>query len=110
MPPDTKAGVAWQDPPEEPGKPDWSAVAATLRRHPMRWRKVYEQGRTSWKEAVSQGHVAAVHPRLGFETRTSDNTRGDPLSGEPRRCTLFMRYNPDLVDDVAELVATRKKD
>lgn len=89
-------GVAWEEPPDLP-KVDWPEVAALLRQHPMEWLKVFQHGRTAAKEAVSQGHVPSVHPRLGFETRTTDNTRGSP-----RTCTLFMRYNPDLADPVAE--------
>jgi hypothetical protein len=90
-------GVAWEAPPDHRDKVRWPEVAAELRAHPMEWLKVFENGRTTAKEAVSQGHVPSVHPMLGFETKTTDNTRGTP-----RTCTLFMRYNPDLADPVAE--------
>ena len=91
-------GVRWEAPPES-DRPDWAAVARELRAHPGEWMLVFEHGRASWVTAVQIGHVSAVHKRLGFETRTADNTRDTP-----RTCTLYMRFNPDLVDDIAELV------
>lgn len=98
-----KAGVEWEAPPSA-GRPDWGQVAEELRAHPYQWLKVFKHGRTSWKEAMAQGHVAAVHPNLGFEYQSSDNRRGTP-----RTCTLFMRYNPEAADLVAELIEQAKE-
>lgn len=98
-----ESGVAWEPPPTRQ-KPDWAAVADELLAHPMEWLKVYENGRASWGTAVQLGHVTAVHPRLGFELTTTNNTRETP-----RTCTLYMRYNPDLVDDLAATVNETKE-
>ena len=71
----------------------------------MRWMKVFEHGRSSWATAISIGHVNALRPELGFEARTTDNTRG-----QPRTCTLYMRYNPDRVDPLFELLMHRERE
>jgi len=93
-----KAGVAWEEPPTVT-RPTWSAVADELRANPLEWMKVYANGKTSWAEAIRKGHVSALNPSLGFEFSTSNNTRDTP-----RRCTMYARYNPALVDPVAEAV------
>lgn len=86
-------GVAWQPPPVV-DKIDWPAMAAELRAHPGEWLKVFEHGRASVAEALRQGRMPSVHARLGFEMQTTDNTRDTP-----RTCTLFMRFNPELVEE-----------
>jgi hypothetical protein len=101
--PEPPVGEWVVDPPFEE-RPDWRQVADTLRASPMRWLKVYEHGRETWANAIGRGRVNALHPSLGFEFRTTDNVRGTP-----RTCTLFMRFNPDKVDPLAELLAGRKK-
>lgn len=99
----TPRAGAWEDPPSVE-RPDWAEVAATLREHPMRWLKVYEHGRASWSTTVAIGHVSALRADLGFEVQTTDNTRD-----APRTNTLFMRFNPDRVDSLAEMVDTTKR-
>lgn len=96
------AGVAWEPPPRA-DKPDWSAVAQTLRDNPMRWLKVFVHGRESWANTIMRGHVRVLHPDLGFEAKTSENARTSP-----RTCTLHMRWNPDKADPLAELLAGKK--
>lgn len=70
----------------------------------MEWLKVFEHDRASLATAVRIGHVAAVRPDLGFEMTTADNTR-EP----PRTCTLYLRFNPDRVDPLADLVDSTKE-
>lgn len=95
-------GVAWESPPSA-DRPDWSAVAVELRANPMEWMKVYVDGRASWWDAIRRGRVKALHPDLGFEGRSTANFRSIP-----RTCTLHMRYNPDMADPLAELLAGKK--
>lgn len=85
--------MSWQDP-AGPLRYRWDAIARELREHPMTWARVFEQDRTSLVVAVRQGAIVAVHPRRGYETQTRRNVR-EP--GEPRRCDLYMRFNPNLV-------------
>ena len=75
---------------------DWERIADSLREYPGEWLRIFTDGRTSTKNAVVQGAIRAVRPALGFEVRTTDNTRGSP-----RTCTMWMRWNPDKVDPVA---------
>jgi len=70
----------------------------------MEWMKVYEHGRASWATAVQLGHVNPVHRRLGFELTPTDHTRDTP-----RTCTLYMRYNPDLADELAEVLNSSRR-
>lgn len=90
------AGMAWESPPGE--KPDWAAVASTLRARPMEWLKVFVAGRESWANALGRGRIRALRPDLGFEFRTTHNTRD-----HPRTCTLYARWNPEKVDPLDDL-------
>jgi uncharacterized protein (DUF2252 family) len=72
---------------------NWSKIAQALRAHPMEWALIFERGHASRVNRVRDGRVAAVHPDLGFEVVTVNNTRG-----RPRTCDLYMRWNPDLAD------------
>lgn len=58
----------------------------------MKWGKVFEFDRTSIVNAIRQGSVRVLHPSLGFEVRTTNNQR------MPRRCSLYLRYNPEKED------------
>lgn len=98
-----KTGLEKEAPPPN-GRPDWNQVAAELRANPGEWFKVFQNGRTSWKESMAQGHVSVVHPNLGFEYESRDNRRGTP-----RTCTLYMRWNPDAADLVATLIDQAKE-
>lgn len=71
---------------------DWEAIAAQLRRRPMKWGRIFVEDKASIPNAVRQGSVAAVHPNLGFEVTTKNNVRTPT-----RTCSMFMRYNPDKV-------------
>lgn len=95
------AGEAWEQPPAV-DKPDWNAVAETLRSRPMDWLRVYSDRPSTWADAISRGRIRALRPDLGFEAATTNNTRN-----YPRTCTLFMRFNPDKVDPLTELVTGR---
>lgn len=95
-------GVAWENPPRG-GRPDWNQVAATLRKNPMVWLKVYTNDRSTWANALSRGRVNALHPDLGFEFSTADNIRSTP-----RTCTLYARWNPDKVDPLTQLFTGEK--
>lgn len=97
-------GVAWEAPPSV-DRPDWALLAEELRAHPMEWQKVYEHGRESWANAISRGRIRPLRAELGFEFRTTNNQR---IYGKPRTCTLYLRFNPDKVDPLAELLAGRK--
>jgi hypothetical protein len=92
-------GEAWELPPR-PVKPDWGQVAATLRKHPHDWLRVYSHGLETWANALMRGRIKALHPDLGFEFRTTDNVRSSP-----RTCSLYVRFNPDKVDALSELFA-----
>lgn len=84
-------GVVWEAPPSTPKhRFDWDAIAGALREQPYEWGKVFEKDRTSVVNAIRQGSVKPLHRELGFEVRTTNNTR-EPV----RMCTLYMRYNPD---------------
>lgn len=81
----------WQSPPEDPHlyRPDWQAVADTLRANPGRWMKVFEGERASLATAVAIGHITCLRRQDGFIMRTANNTRT-----YPRTCDLYMQYNP----------------
>jgi len=84
---------------------DWSAIADQLRSDPMQWHVVFHEGRVAISNAVRQGSVSAVHPDLGFETRTANNTRHPP-----RTCTLYLRYNPAKVrNELRETIRQTRK-
>jgi hypothetical protein len=78
----------------------------------MEWGQVFEQDMVSLRNAVAQGNVLAVHPALGFETKTFNNTRGRPANGdepgEPRLCDLWLRYNPSLRDDTVATILEQR--
>lgn len=81
----------WDDPPpKRKGRYDWDSLSQTLRDNPMKWRKVFEKDRTSIAVALRQGSIRVLAPDLGYEVRTGNNVRG-----EPRTCTLWLRYNPE---------------
>jgi hypothetical protein len=96
-------GMSWSSPPDD--KPDWAAVASALRTRPNEWLRVYVHGRESWANAMSRGRIRALRPDLGFEFRTTDNTRD-----YPRTCTLYARFNPDRVDPLTDLLDDREKE
>ena len=82
--------VPWAVPPDPVRRYDWVAIAEQLRGSPLEWARVFEQDRTSLVNAIRQGGIVALRPELGFEVRTTNNTRT-----APRTCSLYMRYNPD---------------
>jgi hypothetical protein len=88
---DAIRALPWEEPPAKTVY-DWYTIADQLRADPMRWAKVFEQGGQSVSNAIKQGSVAALHPDLGFEVRTANNTRTPP-----RTCDLYLRFNPDRV-------------
>jgi len=101
---DSITEVKWEQPPEG-ATYDWTAIANQLRENPLKWAKVFEKDRVSVSNAVRQGSVMAVHPDLGFEVRTANNTR-EP----PRTCTLYLRWNPDRVkDELRETIRTSRQ-
>lgn len=92
-------------PPKGKTRYDWEALADQRRAKPMEWVRVFEHDRASLANMIRQGRVPALHEDLGFETVTTNNTRG-----KPRMCTLYVRYNPDLVvDDIRETILTSRK-
>ena len=106
-PPDDPAisEIAWADPPRRKTRYDWPVIADKLRGEPMAWARVFEQDRTSVVNAIRQGAVAAVHPELGFEVRTTHNVR-EPV----RRCDLYMRFNPDKVIPLRSAIRSTRED
>lgn len=104
VPDDAVTGIPWEEPPARVNY-DWYAIADQLRTEPMRWAKVFDKGGQSISNAIKQGHVAAVHPDLGFESRTANNTRQPP-----RTCTLYLRFNPNKVrSELRETITDQRK-
>lgn len=96
--------IKWEAPPIR-AQYDWLSIATRLRSSPMTWALVFEQGYASVVNAIRQGSIGDVHPDLGFETKTTRNKRE-----APRRCDLYMRFNPDREKDLrAAIRATREK-
>ena len=83
--------VIWETPPERPHRYPWDEIAEELRTRPMEWAKIYEQDRATVATAIRAGSIAAVHPDLGFESQTRNNTRGTGT----RTCDLYLRWNPE---------------
>jgi|SRR5262245_4715879 len=88
--------VEFTDPPVR-YRYDWTAIAEKLRAHPMEWALIFTEGPTSTVNAVRQGKVKTIHPDLGFEVMTANNTRVSP-----RTCDFYLRWNPDEVNGVDE--------
>jgi hypothetical protein len=96
--------VTREDPPVRV-RYNWASIANQLRAEPMVWFNVFKDGRVAVSNAVKQGHVADVHPDLGFEVSTTNNKRTSP-----RTCDMYLRYNPEHQSDLrAVLTASRKK-
>lgn len=94
----SKAGEAWESPPSL-GRPDWSVVADELRSHPGEWLRVRSGSPVTWADAIKRGRVRALRPDLGFEVTTTKNTRG-----YPRTCDLYVRFVPDRVDPLSDIL------
>lgn len=87
--------VGWEiPPPEGRNKYDWHAIADVLRSKPGTWAKIFDDDRVSIVNALRQGSVRVLAPSEGYEVRTRNNVRYPE-----RRCTLYMRWNPDQVGD-----------
>src|SRR5262245_34073591 len=85
------SGVTWEEPPiVVRTRYDWQAIADQLKERPGEWAKIFERDRTSIVNAIRQGGVRCLAPRLGFEVRTRNNERY-PV----RMCSLYLRYNPE---------------
>jgi len=84
--------VTFVDPPSNRVRYDWYTIADELRANPMRWGMIFRNDRSSVAVALRQGAIIAMHPDLGFEFRTANNTRHPQ-----RRCDLYARFNPDKV-------------
>lgn len=100
---EASTGVGWKDPPPRSNY-HWDKIAAKLKRRPMTWYLVFKADFTHKVNAINEGKVPAVHPDLGFETRTANNKRETP-----RTCDLYMRFNPDKVNPLREAVQTTKQ-
>jgi hypothetical protein len=101
-----KPAVVFEEPPERPQQYDWQAISEQLRKRPMKWAKVFESDRASLVVAIRAGHIAAVHPDLGFEVTTTNNQR----ESRPRTCTLFLRYNPEKGDNLKGAIRRGRKE
>ena len=95
----------WQEPPPKRQSYDWSRIADDLRKRPMEWALIYKQDRTSLVNALRQGAITPLHPELGFEIRTANNTRE-----AIRVCDLYLRFNPDKVKPLRESIRKTRKD
>lgn len=82
-----KANLVFEEP-ATIGSYNWAEIAATLRKQPGQWAKVFERDRASLAVAIRQGSIVALKPEFGFQVRTRNNDR----SVEPRMCTLYLRY------------------
>lgn len=80
--------MTWEDPPEKHPY-DWVAISERLKKNPGRWLKIFDRDRHSLATAIRLEGIAALRPSDGFEVKTRNNVRG-----EPRTCTLYLRYNP----------------
>lgn len=88
---DPKASVVWEEPPPERSKRyDWVKIAGKLRKRPGEWAKIFDEDRASFATTIRNGGIKALQPDDGFEVRTANNVRG-----EPRTCTMYLRWNPD---------------
>jgi hypothetical protein len=106
------AEVRFGTPPPARARYDWVEIARKAKARPMEWGEVFKQDMVAIRNSIAQGHTLPVHPALGFETRTANNTRGRPATeedpGEPRLCDLWIRFNPDLRNDtVATIIEQR---
>ena len=95
----------WQEPPPRPQSYDWGQIADDLRKRPMEWALIFKGDRTSLVNALRQGAIASLHPDLGFQTRTANNTR-EPI----RTCDLYLRFNPDKVIPLRDSIRKTRKD
>jgi hypothetical protein len=87
--------VFGEPPPARVQRYDWDKIADTLRSKPGEWAKVFEKDKTSLATSIRINGIRALKPSKGFEVRTENNTRGNPATGEPRMCTMWLRYNPE---------------
>jgi hypothetical protein len=100
-----KPGISgWQEPPPRRSTYDWAAIADELRSRPNDWALIFKGDRTSLVNALRQGGITALHPDLGFEIRTTNNTRE-----QPRICDLYLRFNPAKVKPLREAIRTTRK-
>lgn len=95
----------WKEPPPKRQSYDWRRIADDLRARPMEWALIFKHDRTSLVNALRQGAIVALHPQLGFEIRTANNTR----NGQ-RTCDLYLRYNPKKVEPLRDSVRKTRKD
>jgi hypothetical protein len=63
-----------------------------------------QQGFVSLSTALRQGSITVLHPDLGFEIRTANNTRTGI-----RTCDLYLRWNPNRVHDTAAVLRTARQ-
>lgn len=99
-----RSKVKWEPPPPRPPQYDWAKIADQLRAKPMEWAKIFDRDRASVVVAIRAGNITPVRPDLGFESRTANNVRG-----EPRTCTLYLRYNPAKEDGLKAAIQTARK-
>jgi hypothetical protein len=81
--------VTWEVPADPPMRYDWQAIADEMKERPGEWARVFENDKTSLVNAIRQGAIRPLDPRLGFEIRTRNNVRSPE-----RRCSLYMRFVP----------------
>jgi hypothetical protein len=83
-----KTGVGFKEPPvKRVPRYDWADTARRCRRRPGKWFLVFEDDLTSLVVAIRAGAIKSLRPEDGFETRTANNTRGNP-----RKCDLYVRW------------------
>lgn len=75
-------------PPPRTKRYDWKRIGRKMEKSPGKWFLIFEQDKTSIVSALHQG-IEGVRKEDGFVLQTSNNTRGNP-----RTCTLYMRYLP----------------
>jgi hypothetical protein len=97
----------WQEPPPKRQSYDWVTIADDLRARPMEWALIFKRDRTSLVNALRQGAITPLHPDLGFEIRSANNTRDED---ERRVCDLYLRYNPARVMPLREDIRKTRKD
>lgn len=98
--------VEFGAPPPQRRDYHWAEVAEQLRQNPGEWAVVHRDLPASVCWTVNAGKVRAVHPSLGFQTRTTGNHADGPGIRWVRE--LWMVYDPTLDTSKAKKNGVKK--
>lgn len=92
----SESPLTWENPPaRREQRYDWESIAKELKKKPNKWAKIFDNDRASLATTIRIQGLKAL-PFIkdgetgGFQVRTTNNKRG-----EPRTCTMFLRYVPE---------------